>query len=32
MFQTPAELAATLKADIASWGPVVKASGFIAED
>jgi tripartite-type tricarboxylate transporter receptor subunit TctC len=30
--QTPAEFAATVKADIARWAPVVKASGFIAED
>jgi tripartite-type tricarboxylate transporter receptor subunit TctC len=31
-FQTPADFAATVKADIARWGPVVKASGFVAED
>jgi tripartite-type tricarboxylate transporter receptor subunit TctC len=31
-YQTPAEFAATVKADIARWGPVVKASGFVAED
>ena len=31
-FQTPAEFAAVVKADIARWAPVVKASGFIAED
>jgi len=31
-FESPADLAATLKADIAWWGPVVKASGFVAED
>jgi tripartite-type tricarboxylate transporter receptor subunit TctC len=31
-FQTPADFAATVKADVARWGPVVKASGFIAED
>lgn len=30
--QTPAEFAATVKADVARWSPVVKASGFIAED
>ncbi len=30
--QTPAEFAATVKADIARWGPVVKASGFVAVD
>jgi len=31
-FQTPAEFAATVQADITRWGPVVKASGFVAED
>jgi tripartite-type tricarboxylate transporter receptor subunit TctC len=31
-FQTPAEFAATVKADIVRWAPIVKASGFIAED
>jgi tripartite-type tricarboxylate transporter receptor subunit TctC len=31
-FQSPAEFAATVKADIARWSPVVKASGFVAED
>jgi tripartite-type tricarboxylate transporter receptor subunit TctC len=31
-FQTPAQFAATLKADLLRWGPVVKASGFIADD
>jgi tripartite-type tricarboxylate transporter receptor subunit TctC len=31
-FQTPADFAATVKADIERWGPVVKASGFVAED
>lgn len=31
-FQTPAEFAETVKADIARWGPVVKASGFVAEE
>ena len=31
-FQTPQEFAATVKADIERWGPVVKASGFVAED
>jgi tripartite-type tricarboxylate transporter receptor subunit TctC len=30
--QTPAEFAATVQADVARWAPVVKASGFIAED
>ena len=32
LFQTPEEFAATVRADIARWGPVVKASGFVAED
>jgi tripartite-type tricarboxylate transporter receptor subunit TctC len=31
-FETPERFAATVKADIARWGPVVKASGFVAED
>jgi len=31
-WRTPEEFAATLKTDIARWGPVVKASGFVAED
>jgi tripartite-type tricarboxylate transporter receptor subunit TctC len=31
-FQTPAQFAETVKADIAHWGPIVKASGFVAED
>jgi tripartite-type tricarboxylate transporter receptor subunit TctC len=31
-FQTPAEFAATVKADVERWGPVVNASGFVAED
>jgi tripartite-type tricarboxylate transporter receptor subunit TctC len=30
--QTPEEFAATVRADIARWGPVVKASGFVATD
>jgi tripartite-type tricarboxylate transporter receptor subunit TctC len=30
--QTPAEFAATVKADIERWGPVVKASGFVAAE
>jgi tripartite-type tricarboxylate transporter receptor subunit TctC len=29
-FQTPAEFAATIKSEIGRWGPVVKASGFVA--
>ena len=31
-FQTPAEFASRVRADIERWGPVVKASGFVAED
>jgi tripartite-type tricarboxylate transporter receptor subunit TctC len=31
-FQTPTEFAETVKADIVRWGPVVKASGFVAEE
>ena len=31
-FQTPAQFAETVKADIVRWGPVVKASGFVAEE
>lgn len=31
-FQTPQEFAERVRADIARWGPVVKASGFVAED
>jgi tripartite-type tricarboxylate transporter receptor subunit TctC len=30
--QTPEEFAATVRADVARWGPVVKASGFVAVD
>ena len=30
--QAPEEFSATIKADIARWSPVVKASGFVAED
>ena len=29
--RTPADFAATVKADIERWGPVVKASGFVAD-
>ena len=29
---TPVGFAATLKADLERWGPIVKASGFSAED
>jgi tripartite-type tricarboxylate transporter receptor subunit TctC len=32
MFQPPAQFAATVKADIERWGPIVKESGFVAED
>jgi tripartite-type tricarboxylate transporter receptor subunit TctC len=31
-FQSPAEFAAIVKADLLRWGPVVKASGFLADD
>jgi tripartite-type tricarboxylate transporter receptor subunit TctC len=31
-FQTPGEFTATIKFEIARWGPVVKASGFVALD
>jgi tripartite-type tricarboxylate transporter receptor subunit TctC len=31
-FQTPAQFAATVRADLDRWGPVVKESGFVAED
>jgi tripartite-type tricarboxylate transporter receptor subunit TctC len=31
-FQPPDRFAATVKADLERWGPVVKASGFVAED
>jgi tripartite-type tricarboxylate transporter receptor subunit TctC len=31
-FETPEQFAATIKADIERWGPVVRASGFVAED
>jgi tripartite-type tricarboxylate transporter receptor subunit TctC len=31
-FQTPGQFAETVKADIVRWGPIVKASGFVAED
>jgi tripartite-type tricarboxylate transporter receptor subunit TctC len=30
-YQTVAEFAATVKSDIERWGPVVKASGFVAD-
>lgn len=29
---TPESFAALIKADLAMWGPVVKASGFTAEE
>ncbi len=31
-FEQPAQFAAIVKADLLRWGPVVKASGFIADD
>jgi tripartite-type tricarboxylate transporter receptor subunit TctC len=31
-FQSPDEFAATVRADLERWGPVVKASGFLAEE
>ena len=31
-FQPPAEFGATVKSEIVRWGPVVKASGFVALD
>jgi tripartite-type tricarboxylate transporter receptor subunit TctC len=31
-FQSPEEFAATVRADLERWGPVVKASGFVAEE
>src|SRR5262249_24021653 len=30
-FQTPAQFAATVKADLTRWAPIVKASGFVAD-
>jgi tripartite-type tricarboxylate transporter receptor subunit TctC len=30
LFQTPADFTETIKADLKRWGPVVKASGFVA--
>jgi tripartite-type tricarboxylate transporter receptor subunit TctC len=31
-FESPNQFASTVKADLDRWGPVVKASGFVAED
>jgi tripartite-type tricarboxylate transporter receptor subunit TctC len=31
-FQTSAQFAATVKADLARWAPIVEASGFVADD
>ncbi len=31
-FEPPDDFAATVRADMERWGPVVKASGFVAED
>lgn len=30
-YQTPAEFAATIRADLERWAPIVKASGFVAD-
>jgi len=30
-YQTPADFAATLRADLERWAPIVKASGFVAD-
>lgn len=30
-YQTPAEFAATVRADLERWAPIVKASGFVAD-
>jgi tripartite-type tricarboxylate transporter receptor subunit TctC len=32
MFQEPEAFAATVKAGLERWGPIVKASGFVAEE
>jgi len=31
-FQPPDQFAATIKADVERWGPIVKASGFVAQE
>ena len=31
-YQTPEQFTETIRADLKSWGPVVKASGFVAVD
>jgi tripartite-type tricarboxylate transporter receptor subunit TctC len=31
-FEQPAQFAAIVRADLLRWGPVVKTSGFIADD
>ena len=31
-FQPPGEFSATVKADTERWGPVVKASSFVADE
>lgn len=31
-FESPEQFAATIKADLERWGPIVKASGFVAEE
>jgi tripartite-type tricarboxylate transporter receptor subunit TctC len=30
-YQTPADFANTIRADLERWGPIVKASGFVAD-
>jgi tripartite-type tricarboxylate transporter receptor subunit TctC len=30
-YQTPADFAARIRADIERWAPIVKASGFVAD-
>ena len=32
MFQEPEAFAVTVKAGLERWGPIVKASGFVAEE
>ncbi len=31
-FQSAEQFAATVRADLDGWGPVVKASGFVADE
>jgi tripartite-type tricarboxylate transporter receptor subunit TctC len=30
-YQTPADFADTIRVDLERWGPIVKASGFVAD-